>query len=392
MLSKIEFDKIQKECRSHELECDKFTLAKETNSVQLEQKEVSSRFKPVFIRGCTNEWPKLEKIFQNLEAHSSEKRLNSLDNAALIGCNMIKDLTSGEFIHLSGIKSEGYLLKSYSPGYSGYQLSLDEEKTNIYYKKGNGLSISGTALIIHGYEADNYGSFIFRCLPQLLLAKELNLNFDYFIIPKRTLWAMQAISLLDFGVKPILAHNEVQGLQLERCKYIQTSDNQGFFSSQDVRRIRTFCESLWQSSYSKDNCSENIYISRRWSPSRTIFTRNLTSEAAIMQHLEPLGYNEIHSQLYSFKDQVNIFMRAKNIIGTSGSGLLNSMFAHPNTKVLELESILACTTQHANIYSSTGKSFSFFLGTQNPKTSESLHPWSIDINDFKHAVDHFHSY
>lgn len=59
MLSKIEFDKIQKECRSHELECDKFTLAKETNSVQLEQKEVSSRFKPVFIRGCTNEWPKL---------------------------------------------------------------------------------------------------------------------------------------------------------------------------------------------------------------------------------------------------------------------------------------------------------------------------------------------
>ena len=30
MLSKIEFDKIQKECRSHELECDKFTLAKET--------------------------------------------------------------------------------------------------------------------------------------------------------------------------------------------------------------------------------------------------------------------------------------------------------------------------------------------------------------------------
>jgi capsular polysaccharide biosynthesis protein len=390
MLSKNEFDKILKECRSHELECDEFTLAKETNSVELEKKEISSRIKPVFIRGCTNEWPKLEKIFQNLEAHSSEKRLNSVDNAALIGCNMIKDLTSGEFIHLSGIKSEDYLLKNYSPGYSGYQLSSDEEKTNIYYKKGNGLSIRGTALIIHGYEADNYGSFIFRCLPQLLLAKELKLDFDYFIIPKRTLWATQAISLLDFGVKPILAHNEVQGLQLEKCQYIQSFDNQGFFSSQDVRRIRTFCESLWQSS--SNMLYENIYISRRWAPSRTVFTRNLTSEAAIMQNLEPLGYKEIHSQLHSFKDQVNIFMHAKNIIGTSGSGLLNSMFSPQNTKVLELESILACTTQHANIYSSTGKSFSFFLGTQNPKTPESLHPWSIDVNDFMHAVDHFHSY
>lgn len=390
MLSKVEFDKLKNNNCLSQLKCDEFTLSKETNSILLEKREISFRSRPEFIMGCTNELPKIEKIFKNPEAHSSEKRLCSLSNVALIGCNMVKDINTGEFIHLSGIKSEDYLINNYPINYSGYQLSFHDDTRNIYYKNGNGLKIKGTGLIIHGYEADNYGSFIFRCLPQLLLAKELDLDFDYFIIPKRTLWAMQAIALLNFGIKPILAHDEVQGIQLDECKFIQTFDNQGFFSSFDTKRIISFCESIWQKENSHDSYKK-IYVSRRWTPSRTIFTRNLTSEAAIMEHLEPLGFKEVHSQLLSLKDQINVFMRAELIIGTSGSGLLNSMFALPKSKVLEMESTLSCTTQHANIYSSTAKSFSLLLGEQDPKTPDSLHPWSIDLVDFKHAVENFKS-
>ncbi|MBL0616514.1 glycosyltransferase family 61 protein [Aeromonas veronii] len=392
MLSKVEFEKLNKNNLLNQLNCDTFILSKETNSFLLEKKEISFRSKPEFVMGCTNELPKIEQIFKNLEAHSSEKRLCSLSNVALIGCNMVKNIVTGEFIHLSGIKSEDYLIKNYPVNHSGYHLSFHHDGTrNIYYKNGNGLKINGVGLIIHGYEADNYGSFIFRCLPQLLLAKELDLDFDYLILPKRTQWAMQAIALLNFGIKPVLAHDEVQGIELDECKFIQTFDNQGFLSSFDTRRIINFCESIWQKAPPHESY-EKIYVSRRWVPSRTIFTRNLTSEASIMEHLEPLGFKEVHSQLLSFKEQINVFMRAKLIIGTSGSGLLNSMFSPPKTKVLEMESTLACTTQHANIYSSTAKSFSFFLGKTEQKTPDSLHPWSIDLVDFKHAVEHFQSY
>jgi len=391
MLFGFEFSNIIKNNRLGMLSQDNFDIQPAENILPLEPDEEKHLSQPIFIRGNNSERQKIDSIYTNTKRGISSKQLVTIKNCALIGCDLIKNIESGKFTSLIGLTNSEQIIKRHLSAFSGYQFynSPDDANKKIFYKNGINIKPKGKGLILHGLEGKNYGSFLFRILPQILLAKELELTFDYFIVPERTSWLLQAIGVMDFGVKPILTNQEVQGVPLDECIYIQSNDNRGFLSSFDRLRLISFANKLKYGT--KDiTYSKKIYISRRLDSHKTN-SRHFESENDVVSHLEKLGFEEVFPEIHCLKSQINIFANSELIIGPSGSGLLNSMFAESGSKVFELEAKSVCTNQHASIYSSTNKKYAFYFGDIKNDSNAKSSPlrWSVPLDDFFMSVNDF---
>ena len=85
-----------------------------------------------------------------------------------------------------------------------YVLGEDEgDATAFFYWNGAPRTIEGTGFFLPNPEAGNYGSFLFRVLPHLLLAANLDTKFDFFITADRSHWLLDAIRLVGLPLKPI---------------------------------------------------------------------------------------------------------------------------------------------------------------------------------------------
>ena len=64
--------------------------------------------------------------------------------------------------------------------------------------------------------------------------------------------------------------------------------------------------------------------------------RRLVNETALLERLEPLGFERIEAKSYSYADQARLFASASIIIGPHGAGLANMVFSPRDTIVIEL--------------------------------------------------------
>ena len=385
MLSGYEFSKKREENRLSELSIIKdIFITSSTDKVDIEPSCIDTLDDPMFIINGDRESKKIEAIYANKKRSISSKKLVSLKKCSVIGSNLINLDNSTALISVNGINNIEQIFKRHLPAYSGYQFERHESSLSVFYKRGYGIAPKGKGLLIHGLEGNNYGSFLFRLLPQLLLVKELNLDFDYLIVPDRTSWLMQALTLLGFH-KPVFCNAEIQGEVLSELIFIETFDNLGFLSPFDNKRIKEFAES-----FSKPNGfyrEDNIYISRRIESMRINKTRVLLNESDVVATLKKAGFKECFLETQSLQGQMSALLGAKNVVGASGSGLLNSMFCNDGSKIIELEVYVKCTNQHASIYTSTGKKYGFLFGDPFSSNAPNLTShWTVDRNHLENAL------
>jgi capsular polysaccharide biosynthesis protein len=74
----------------------------------------------------------------------------------------------------------------------------------------------------------------------------------------------------------------------------------------------------------------DIFISR--SNSR----RKLINENEILPVIKDFGFEVVHCEDLSFKEQIKLFSEAKIILGDHGSGMNNQIFSPPGAKTIEL--------------------------------------------------------
>ncbi len=219
--------------------------------------------------------------------------------------------------------------------------------------------IDKTALFIHDLEAGNYGSFIIRQLPQLIVAQMAKLRFDCYITPSRTPWLMQALELLGMPNLPIYTTREVAARPFQSILITSGCDTEGFFAKNVATRMRSLAETLCAGS----GPDQKIYVSRLLSSTGRRFYRVLQNEPEIEERAQAAGYRVVYPETLSLAEQLKAFGAASHIFGPSGSGMLNTAFARTGAKVADLESFTYCVRQHAKVYCSSGKKFSFGFGT-----------------------------
>lgn len=80
--------------------------------------------------------------------------------------------------------------------------------------------------------------------------------------------------------------------------------------------------------------NKKIFISRSLANSRRI-----QNEEEIYQILAPQGYELVHLEELSLRDQALLFFQASHIIAPHGGGLTNLIFSRPGTRILEINHI-----------------------------------------------------
>jgi capsular polysaccharide biosynthesis protein len=97
----------------------------------------------------------------------------------------------------------------------------------------------------------------------------------------------------------------------------------------------------------------------------------------------------VYPETLTFREQIRVFGAARQVVGPSGSGMLNAVFAEDGAKVLDMESFHTTVRQHAKIYASTRKKYSFLFG--NLAKDDESHPivrsWMVPEDSFRAGLD-----
>ncbi len=277
--------------------------------------------------------------------------------------------------------------------HQGFLLMLDSSgKPHLLYRPASrNFELDGLGAYISTVEPGNYGSFLFRVLPALLMLGHLKLALDYLIVPERTNWMMRALDLVGLGHLRVFSTRETVGLVCPEIYVVSDIDNEAFLDSFTLNRMRSlagFCVNCFPLAAPSIG---RIYVSRALATLRSARNRNLVNEELIETAARHRGFKVIHPETLTFEQQVALFASASLIAGPSGSGMLNSAFASPGTRVIDLESFHFTVRQHAKLYASSQKEYGFVFGMTLDEIGRPLHnrSWHLKLEDFNAALDLF---
>ena len=219
------------------------------------------------------------------------------------------------------------------------------------------ITIKGNTLFLSALEPANHGSFVIRVLPKLLYFIEHGIRIDQVVVPLRIAATAEAMAMVGLGAVPVYSVPEAIALEFERVYAIDDFELKGCMCADTMSRLRSL------PGHPSD--ARRIYVSRRLNAHRPL-RRPLLNEATIEREAERMGFRVVFPESLSFRQQIGLFAGADFIVGPSGSGMLNSLFSAPDTRVLDIESFHSTVRQHARVYSSGGHRYGFAFGRFDP--------------------------
>jgi len=306
-------------------------------------------------------------------------RMSAVSGGSVLGWAAIMD--EDGCLYAPGPIDDPGALEKYKPkndkNYDGFALeSAGDKLLAIYCGRPDPIRHSGTALFIPFIEQGNYGSFLIRALPKLLFVKEFLPAFDYYVVPERTPWLLEAFSLLKLPEKPVLSIREVSGDQFHRLLFVTDPEVEGFQSKSMRRRLVAFADEVAEPPADR---SELLFLSRALNSVARPWYRPLRNEIEVERVAGRAGFHPFWPETLSLRAQVSLLHRAKGVMGPSGSGMLNAVFVEGGARLVDLESFHWTVRQHAKVYASSGIEYAFLFGAiEDGQESIHLRPWSVD--------------
>lgn len=232
------------------------------------------------------------------------------------------------------------------------------------------------ALFLPNAEPVNYGSFMFRQLPQLVWLRERGLAFECYIT-ERTAWIRDAIAAMGLPERPILSPAEVSGDVFDRIGFLSYPDAEGYLARTTRLALLELARRIRAERAAAGPTPARIFVSRALSEVSKPHYRPLTNAQEIEEMFAARGYAVVHPETLSFAEQVRLFAGARAIVGLSGSGMLNAGFANVGTTVVDIESYADTVRQHAKFYASCGLNYAFAFGSILDRDRPIFSPWTL---------------
>ena len=222
-------------------------------------------------------------------------------------------------------------------------------KNNIVFKNGTPRflkKVKGNvvSLLSGGGSNKNYFHWLYDVLPRIGILEKQNLlnQINFFLLPNtKEKFQKETLSLLNFSDEKILDSSTYRHISCEKLfitnhPYCLTND-----AHEDAQNIPTWICQWLKSKFLKNKKEKNypkkIYIDR----GDNIFGRHIINKNQIEDILKKKQYYFIKLENLSFREQVEIFNNASNIIGLHGAGFANLSFCRPETRILEIKTTLA---------------------------------------------------
>jgi hypothetical protein len=228
------------------------------------------------------------------------------------------------------------------------------------------------------HEASNYGSWLFRALPKLLLTQAHAPDRPIFI-HQSSGWMKRIVQLACPNVRTI-PHDTTLSYRLEDVLIPSLPTPEAYLRPALQGLFTEFLEKI--STHSPT--PERIYLSRRDQAKKSPLLRVLENEAELVEKLSERGFVEFIPERYSFEEQISVISKAKIIVCPGGSGLFGCLFARSADLIIDLEANREWLHAHRNILDASGRNWSMALGSQ-PSEQEwplgnSHRNWIVDVS------------
>jgi hypothetical protein len=235
--------------------------------------------------------------------------------------------------------------------------------------------VAGAATVLCSDEPLSYGSFLFRVLPKVWAIRKLGLTELPCIVYAQQGAYRDLLTLAGLPEKSILLHQMNVMTDIDRAIVPCLRNTHGYLDPQT-------CELLaeMRAAYSSGSRGRRIYVSRMSLNQEGWSTRVMINEEELIRRLAAVGFDIITPEHLSIREQIAVFAGAALVVGPSGSNLYNTMFCHPGTKLIDLQSEKHWIYSYAGMYASLGLNYGIFVGKADPADTKSVHRhWSVNI-------------
>jgi hypothetical protein len=222
------------------------------------------------------------------------------------------------------------------------------------------------------HEISNFGSWLFRALPKLLLARK-HAPGRPVMISQRTAW-MRAITRLAYPEAEVIDHQADRSYHLEDVVVPSLATPEAYVRPE----LQAMFTELVASLPKVPGSPERIYLSRRGQQ-----TRVLENEAELVDRLADRGFVEFFPERHTIEHQLAVISQARVIVCPGGSGLFGTLFARQAEMLIDLEANQEWVHAHRNVLDASGRPFSMAQGAQFTEDKTHLGPhrnWIVDVD------------
>jgi len=222
---------------------------------------------------------------------------------------------------------------------------------NVVFNKGTPRkleNLDGTvlSLLSGGAGNSNYWHWLTDVLPRFALcSKTINSSkIDYFLLPSLLKkFQNETLDCLNIPKNKRLSSEKFRHI---KAKELIVTDHPIVISDSATEGVQNIPK--WVIVWLKDNFlnknittdktnSRKIYIDRNDATFNNLLHRSITNEDEVKRYLLKNNFVSVKLHEINFKEQVDLFNKAKCVVGLHGAGFANIIFCKPGTKVIELK-------------------------------------------------------
>jgi capsular polysaccharide biosynthesis protein len=180
------------------------------------------------------------------------------------------------------------------------------------------------------------------------------------------------------------------GLDTARCRFVDFSttlvrcdqliiSTYDRFNSEIRPDLIKVHETLLSKSDGPQESGRMIFISRPPGSSRSLLNRDAVEAAA-----SKLGYEIVRPEQLLFSEQIRLFASARVVLGECGSGMHNTLYCAPGTRVGVVQSATNQNFLQAQIALMKQQDIFYVIGKQDKQIE---HAFSVEIQDIRNVAE-----
>lgn len=304
-------------------------------------------------------------------------------------------LFSGEDIELNGFRlmhKDGTFFHDASLVHSGPEVtadflakcrsgqSEDIDASFMHDPDPSRLVVDEDVLVLSSDEPSNFGSWIYRFLPKLLLSEPYAGELPLFCYVNS--WIAP---ILDFVVpgRKVIAHNPRHRYHLRRPLIPSLPAPHVLFRPEIIEAMQKLADRV----PNRASGMEKIYVSRRKQALSRIGHRVFENETQLVETLAERGFQEFFPEDHTFEEQISIFAGAREIVGCGGSNMFGCVFARSAEFIVDIESTTDWAFAHSNLLSSVKSPYAMVRGVPTTRGNSFHRNWIVDTDEFVRGLE-----
>lgn len=211
----------------------------------------------------------------------------------------------------------------------------------------NIILVSGKVAVLTQPAHENYFHWMTEILARLAFLEKEGVDYDYVYVPQKSKFMRETLQMWGIPEEKIIAPTSedfaIQADELILPSLVSNSNHGwtqfvNYIRPELVEYVKNKLLSVAQKQQFVD-MPKRIFISRKDAPFRKII-----NEDEVFAQFEPYGFVRYELSKLSVVEQIMLFHQAEIIVSPQGTGLANSIFCTPDTKIIELfQGLCDCT-------------------------------------------------